>query len=420
MRYLYRLLVYLLAPVFFGAMLLRGLRDRSYWRKLAERFGYGPGTAGSSIWVHAVSVGEVQAAAALVHALGDRHPEMPLVVTTVTPTGAERARALLGADVLVRYLPYDLPGAVRRFLDRIRPHIAIVIETELWPNLYHACGARGVPLVLASARLSPRSIRRYRLLARLFAETLSHGIVIAAQSAADAQRFRSIGAPPDRTHVTGNLKFDFAPPADIADRGVDIRRAQAAGRPVWIAGSTHPGEEERVLAAHRRVRAQVVDALLILVPRHPSRFGEVAALLHRERVSFVTRSSRQNCSPDTEVMLVDTLGELVAFYAASDVAFVAGSLVPIGGHNLLEPAALGRAILTGPYNFKGQDVADLLFECRAAERVANSEELAAAVVRLLRDPDERARMGGIARDTVQSNRGALARLLELVEPLLLR
>ena len=425
MRLVYILLAYLVAPIVVSVMLWRGLRDRSYWQNFGERFGYGTAPFdGESLWVHAVSVGEVQAAAALVRALRARYPELPLVLTTVTPTGAERARAQFGRDVHVRYVPYDLPGSVRRFFDRMRPRIAIILETELWPNLYHECGRRRVPLVLASARISPRSVDRYRRLAGLFRETLSHGIVIAAQSEGDSERFRSIGANPQRTHVTGNIKFDFSLPPDIAATGAGLRERHAPGRAVWVAGSTHAGEEEAALdslaalAAHAAATPGAVAPLLVLAPRHPARFDEVAALLERRGLRYVRRSAAAACRADTQVLLVDTLGELVQFYAAADVAFVGGSLVPIGGHNLLEPAALGIPIVTGPHNFNGEEIASMVIDVGAAEVVHDAAGLREAVQRLLDDAAERARRGAIGRDVVDRNRGALARLLGLVDPVL--
>lgn len=418
MRHVYSLLAYLIAPIVVAVMLWRGLSDRSYWRNFSERFGYGAVGREPAIWVHAVSVGEVQASAALVRAMRARFPAIPLVVTTVTPTGAERARALFADDVHVRFVSYDLPGAVRRFFDRVQPRIAIILETELWPNLYNECGRRSVPLVLASARVSPRSVRRYRRLASLFRETLSHGIVIAAQSGADAERFLSIGAARERTHVTGNIKFDFSLPDDVVRRGAELRATHAAGRPVWIAGSTHPGEEKVVLAAHRLVRARFPDALLILVPRHTNRFGDVASMLRDDEIPFVRRSRGDACAPSTQVMLVDSLGELVTFYAAADVAFVGGSLVPIGGHNLLEPAALGMPILSGPHTFNAEEIAELLVDEGATTIVHDARELASKVTQLLGDPEERKREGSLARGVLEANRGALARLLELVAPLL--
>lgn len=418
MRFIYIILAYLLVPLAFGQQLWRGLRDRDHWRGLAERFGVGYDRENAgTIWVHAVSVGEVQASAALVRALRARYPRIPLILTTVTPTGAQRASELFGGDVRIRYIPYDLPGCVRRFFDRTRPLLAVILETEIWPNLYHECGQRGVPLVLASARISPRSVNRYRLLVGLFRETLSHGIVIAAQSDSDAERFRSIGASAGRTHVTGNVKFDFQLSPGLAERGRGLREEHAGRRPVWIAGSTHDGEEEKVLDAHALVRREIPDALLVLVPRHRNRFESVAALLRRRGLSFVTRSSRERTPARAEVLLLDTLGELVTFYAASDVAFVGGSLVPIGGHNLLEPAALGLPILSGPHNYNGEDIARLLVEVGATNVVASPGELAAEVLRLLRDPAAREEMGNAGRRAVDENRGALNRLLTLIDPL---
>jgi 3-deoxy-D-manno-octulosonic-acid transferase len=438
LRLIYILFAYLLAPVVCGVMLWRGVRDRSYWANFGERFGFGSGPEiAGSIWVHAVSVGEVQAAASLVTALRARYPDVPLVLTTVTPTGAQRARELFREGVLVRYVPYDLPGSVRRFFERVRPRVAIILETELWPTLYHECGRRRVPLVLASARISPRSVGRYRWLAGLFRETLSHGIVIAAQSEGDAERFRLIGANPRKTHVTGNIKFDFALPEDIAARGAALRARYAGGRPVWVAGSTHEGEETAVVAAHRLVRAAGHDALLVLVPRHPNRFAAVADQLQSEGVAFMRRTAdigKLN-GPETgnggrrqpggavgaargEVLLVDTLGELLAFYAASDVAFVAGSLVPIGGHNLLEPVAVGVPVVTGPHVFNAEDVAQLLIDEQAALMVKDERELAATVAALLDDEPRRRRVAIAGFEVLERNRGALARLLGLLGPVI--
>ena len=419
MRFLYLAVAYLLAPVVCGTMLLRGIRDRSQWENFSQRFGFGPRSSRPAIWVHAVSVGEVQAAASLVLALRRRYPDVPLVVTTVTPTGAQRARALFGDAVQVRYIPYDLPGSVRRFLNRVQPRVAVILETELWPNLYHFCGQRKVPLVLASARISPRSVGRYRLLASLFRETLSHGIVIAAQGEGDAERFRSIGANPARTHVTGNIKFDLALPDDIRAQGAALcERYAPGGRLVWVAGSTHDGEEAAMILVHRRLRAAGLDVLLVLVPRHPGRFQDVAALLRQSGLPFVRRSTDEPAHADTEVLLVDTLGELVAFYAAADLAFVGGSLVPVGGHNLLEPAALALATLSGPQVFNAQDIAGLLVDEGALELVADADALGEAALRLLSDPEERRRRGEAGRVVLERNRGALGRLLDLLRPVI--
>lgn len=417
-RFAYGVAAYLLIPVVAVVMLWRGSRERGYWKNFAQRFGFGRALTLPSIWVHAVSVGEVQAAAALVLNLSARYPEIPLVLTTATPTGAQRARALFSDRVDVRFVPFDLPGAARRFIERVRPRLAIIFETELWPNLYHECRARRVPLVLASARLSPRSVRRYRRLLGLFEDTLAQGVVIAAQAPGDAERFRSIGAPSARTHVTGNLKFDFTVPQEVVARGRELRAYHAAARPVWVAGSTHALEEEALLDAQRRLRRLHPAALLVLAPRHPPRFADVADRLRREGVAFVKASQHVACDADTSVLLVDSLGELLDFYAAADVAFVGGSLVPIGGHNLLEPAALGMPILAGPHYFNSEDIAQLLIARGALEIVRDAAELSVRLAALLSDPKERARRGQLGRASIEDNRGALEKLLRLIDPLL--
>jgi 3-deoxy-D-manno-octulosonic-acid transferase len=340
-RRLYSALAYALAPLYCGALLWRGVRERGYWRRFGERFGLGAALASPSLWVHAASLGEVQAAAALVLELKRRAPLGAIVLTTSTASGADRGRALLGSQgVDVRYVPLDLPGSVRRFFDRVRPRLALVLETELWPNLYEECGRRGVPLVLASARISERSTRRYGLAPGLFKRALSNCTLLAAQSETDAARFRRLGAAPERTEVVGNIKFDFSVPAHTEESGRALRARYGGARPVWIAGSTREGEEVAALAAHERVRGTERTALLVIAPRHPPRFAEVAAWLESRGVRFARRSTQESCDSSTEVLLLDTLGELLAFYAAADVVFVGGSLVRVGGHNLLEPAAL--------------------------------------------------------------------------------
>ncbi|HEX8755528.1 MAG TPA: lipid IV(A) 3-deoxy-D-manno-octulosonic acid transferase [Steroidobacteraceae bacterium] len=420
-RKLYVAAVYVAAPAVSVLLAARGLRNRSYWRNFGERFGLGPSLASSPIWVHAVSVGEVQAAAPLVTALRSRYPDTPVLVTTFTPTGAARARTLFGGTAEVRFLPFDLPGSVRRFLDRARPRLAVIIETELWPNLYRQCRLRRIPLVVASARMSRRSIERYRRLGALFRETVAGGVVIAAQGEGDAERFRALGAAAERTYITGNLKFDVTLPPDIGDRGRSLRDRYASDRAVWVAGSTHGGaEEEAVLEAHARVCTAHTGALLVLAPRHPNRFGDVATWLERQGIAFVRRSqSSVSDAPRRryDVLLLDTLGELLDFYAAADVAFVGGSLVPIGGHNLLEPAALGLPVLTGPNYSNGEAIARLLLECGAAEVVRSGVELGSRVAELLSDQALRRDMGERARAAVDRNRGALDKLMRLIASL---
>jgi 3-deoxy-D-manno-octulosonic-acid transferase len=417
-RRLYSFCICLLAPFAFGAVLWRGLRDRGYWQGLGERFGFGSRAPRTPcIWLHAVSLGEVSAAAALVRALQARHPGTGVVVTTATPTGRARALGLFGTSVDVRFLPYDTPGSVRRFLQRIQPRLAIIMETELWPNLFHRCARMGVPLILANARLSLKSVSRYRRFGRLFRGVFSATTLIAAQTSQDAEHFIAIGAQRRVTHVIGNVKFDQESPASV-ETGQALRAQFWGTRPTWIAGSTHAGEEEQVLTAHAALLARLPEALLLLVPRHPERFDGVADLLEARQFQFERRSSAKTLPMDRSVMLVDTVGELAALYASADVAFVGGSLVPIGGHNLLEPAALGLPVLTGRFNSNAKDIARLLIDQGAAAQVADAQDLAAWLERLFGDASQRRRMGDAGRRVVDANRGSVARLLGLIEPLL--
>jgi 3-deoxy-D-manno-octulosonic-acid transferase len=417
LRLIYVLLTYLLAPVLIA---IEGWRELSHpaWRgRVRERLGFiRPASRPGCLWVHAVSVGEVQAAAALIRDLERRVPGLEIVITTVTPTGAERARALFGDRVRHCYFPYDLPGAVRRFLDRLQPQLAVILETEIWPTLYGVLHRRGVPVVLASARLTQRSVVRYRSLGGVFSGALSGGVTIGAQTEADAQRFRAVGAPAKQVTVTGNVKFDLEIPAATIAVGRECRRAWGASRPVWIAGSTHDGEEQAALDAHVTVRERHPRALLILVPRHPPRFDAVRSLLDGRAVRYVARSGRKLPSAEDELLLIDTLGELQAFYAASDVAFVGGSLVPIGGHSLLEPAELGLPILSGPHTQNAAEVADLLRDSGALAIVHNASDLAHAVVALFNDPDAAKQTGQRGQAAVAASRGAVARVVELILP----
>jgi 3-deoxy-D-manno-octulosonic-acid transferase len=423
-RLLYRGFVCLALPFALALIGWRGLRDRGYWRGLDERFGFGARSSVGSIWVHAVSVGEVQAAAALVQALREAHPGIPLALTTTTATGAARARVLFGTDVQVRFLPFDTTGSVRRFFDRVRPLVAIVVEKEVWPNLYHECGVRRVPLVLASAALAPHALERYRRLVSLFAETLARGMIIAAQTEADAARFRAIGANPAATHVIGNLKFDLAPPADAVAAGEALRARHGwQQRCILVGGSTYEDEEEALLQTQRSLRAEGIDLALVLAPRHPPRFDAVADRLRAAGVNFLRQSTLQQstqAAPAPDVLLLDSIGELPIAYAAADIAFVGGSLVTgVGGHNLLEPAALGVATLTGPYGYNAPDIVAALRNAGALGVVAGADSLTAEVRRLAGDAAERTRRGEGGRRYVAANRGTLQRLLMLLQPIIL-
>jgi 3-deoxy-D-manno-octulosonic-acid transferase len=365
------------------------------------------------LWVHAVSVGEVQAALPLLrHLLRQGHR---VLVTTTTPTGAARLRELFGDAVQHRYTPFDLQSIVRRFLGHVRPRWLLVMETEIWPNMLAVCAGQGIGSILVNARLSARSARRYARVAAFSAETMRRFNCIAAQSAADAERFVGLGVDPARITVTGSIKFDVRQPASLTDRAEVLRRAWGNDRPVWVAASTREGEEEQVLAAHRRVRASLPGALLVLVPRHPERFERVASLVQRLGFPLVRRSSGDPCGAETSVYLGDSMGELELFFAAADVAFVGGSLVPTGGHNLLEPAAAGLPVLAGPHTFNFAEIARLLREHGAMAEVETAEALAEWLVAWLGDAAERARVGELGRAVIAANSGALQRVAALVD-----
>ncbi len=418
MRILYNLLTYILLLPYAGYWFVRGIVNRSYWDKFSQRLGTGYPQLERCIWVHAVSVGEVVAAVPLIRALLSRYPDRPLLVTTVTPTGAARVAATFGDAVHHAYIPFEMPQAIDNFFSSVKPELALVLETEIWPNLYRGCGVRDIPLVLVSARISPKSVQSYRRLLPLFRETLSHGIIIAAQTEADAERFLSLGAAPERTRITGNIKFDVKLPSDLAERGRSVRAELFGERPVWIAASTHEGEESTVLEAQQKLLERFPELLLILVPRHPQRFAAVRDIIDKQGMSIVARTEARPCEASTAVFLGDTMGELMLFYAMSDVAFVAGSLLPIGGHNLLEPAALGLPLISGPHVFNAQEIADMFIETGACRVTADAEQMADAVEELLSDRDKARTRGELGRQILERNRGALQRLLAMIEPML--
>jgi len=414
---LYSALLWLLLPVTLYHLVWRGLRQREYLLRWSERYAQVdalPELPPGALWVHAVSVGEVNAAIPLVNALRQRHPGRPLLITTITPTGSARVRALWGDAVHHVYLPYDLHGMVRRFLERVRPALAVVIETELWPNLFVACARAEVPVVIANARLSERSLRGYRWLGPLIRLALSGVRLIAAQSEADAARFRVLAGDDVRIEVSGNLKFDQPLPQASREEALGWRQACGA-RPIWVAASTHAEEEAAVLDAHQRLREAHPDALLLWAPRHPERFDAVAARVVEAGLVLRRRSLERSPDARCEVFLIDSFGELPGFLAAGDVAFVGGSLCDVGGHNLLEPAALGVPVLSGPYTFNFAEISALLKDVGALEIVADAAQLASAIDWLLARPDQARARGRAGRLRIDRERGALARTLALID-----
>ncbi|HTS21383.1 MAG TPA: lipid IV(A) 3-deoxy-D-manno-octulosonic acid transferase [Casimicrobiaceae bacterium] len=393
----------------------RGRREPGYRRHIAERFGrYRGGTAGSVYWIHAVSVGETRAATPLVQRLRAAYPDATLLLTHMTASGREAGQTLFGDQVRQAWLPYDLPFAVRSFLAHFRPVAGLVLETELWPNLVAVARESGTPLFLVNARLSERSSRGYHRVECLARPMLGRLAGVAAQSAADAARLAELGAP--QPIVTGNLKFDVTIPPSMLELGAGFRTRFGASRPVWVAASTRDGEEALLLDALAK-RRLAGNPLLVIVPRHPQRFATVAELLSARGVPFVRRSAGGGPVPaDTGVVLGDSMGEMAAYYAAADVAFVGGSLLPFGAHNLIEPLAMGTPVLVGPYTFNFAEATAGAIEAGAAVRVSDAEALIAAVSDLFADPGRRQAMGLAARAFHAQHQGASDRLWDWLQP----
>jgi len=416
LRFLYSFVFILAVPLILLRLLWRGSRASAYFKRWDERFGIKPAPSADKpvVWVHAVSVGEVEAARPLIESLAAQYPDHQLLVTTMTPTGSARVTSLYADNVLHCYLPYDLPIAVSRFLKSARPVLGIIMETELWPNLIHHANTLDIPLVLANARLSARSAAGYQKIGKLTRSMLQQFTLIAAQSQDDRQRFIALGADKDSVHAVGNLKFEIALPASLSEEAEALRSIWG-NRPVFIAASTHEGEDEIILNASRKIRAEFPDLLLILVPRHPERFDKVAALSQRSGFKILRRSDNGMCSRDIQVLVVDTMGELPLFYGTADIAFVGGSLVPRGGHNLLEPAALGRAVIIGPHYFNFSEISRQFLEAGAAIQIDGSETLADTVTDLLKNPQKRADMGQAGQNLIKQSQGASKRLLNLIK-----
>ena len=415
-RTLYTLLFHLGLPLVAIRLWLRARKAPAYAKRVGERFAVNlPALQPGGIWVHAVSVGESIAAAPMIRALLKQYPQLPITVTCMTPTGSQRVQAMFADEPRIQhcYLPYDLPWAAARFLNRVQPKLAVIMETELWPNHIHQCAKRGIPVALANARLSARSAKGYARFANLTRPMLEEMSLIAAQTETEAERFRQLGARPECVVVTGSIKFDLSIDPQLLIKARELRESwQAQERPVWIAASTHEGEDEIVLAAHRQLLTHYPNAVLILVPRHPERFNSVFELCQREGFATVRRSGGESVSAQTQVLLGDTMGELLFLYALADSAFVGGSLVPNGGHNLLEPAALAKPVLSGPHLFNFLEIAALLREAGALEEIEDAQGLALAVQRLFELPQNAQQMAEAGLKVMQANQGALQRLLD--------
>jgi 3-deoxy-D-manno-octulosonic-acid transferase len=410
-RFLYSLAVFALLPWALLHLLWRGRRQPEYLEHWGERLGHFAARAdGNVIWIHAVSVGETRAAQPLVAALRARYPNHRLVISHMTPTGRATSSALFGDTVERIYLPYDTPGAVARFLDHFRPTLGLIMETELWPNLVAASRRRHVPLLLVNARLSERSARRYAHLPTLTRQALNDLAAIAAQGEDDAGRLRALGA--DDVAVLGNLKFDIEPPMAQLALGLELRTG-IGKRPMLLCASTREGEEALILDAWRRLGG--AEVLLALVPRHPQRFDEVAALVAGRGLTLCRRSANAMPIPETAVWLGDSMGELFAWYAAADVAFVGGSLLDYGSQNFIEACAVGTPVLIGPSTYNFADAARQAIGARAAVPVAGAEAMVATALDLIGDAARRVAMAEAGRAFAARHRGATARTMALIE-----
>ncbi|MCD2515177.1 lipid IV(A) 3-deoxy-D-manno-octulosonic acid transferase [Massilia sp. G4R7] len=419
-RLLYSLAWYLALPLVLARLWWRGRQEPGYRAHWAERLGFpdAPASDRLTLWVHAVSVGETRAAEPLVEALLTTYPDSRILLTHMTPTGRATGKSLFGHHgerVVQSYLPYDTGFMVGRYLERFRPRVCILMETEVWPNLVAGCASAGVPVALVNARLSERSLRRGRKMGALMLDAAAAIPLVAAQTEADADRIRSLGAP--KVAITGSIKFDVVPPAAALEKGAWLR-AQAANRPTFLCASTREGEEALILDAWARVDGKPANALLAIVPRHPQRFDEVEKMVAARGLKVVRRSQLEHGVGDADVLLGDSMGEMFAYYAACDCTFVGGSLMPLGGQNLIEPCALGKPVLVGEHTFNFADATEEAVGDGAAMRVPDADALMAAAVRLLEDAAARSHMGERALAFAGRHRGATLRTVELLRQLI--
>ena len=420
MMLLYRLLLNLAIPFGLLGLLLRGFRNPKYWSRWTERFGLLPAqvvqAAPFDLWIHAVSVGEARAAAPLVLRVLQQHPQHKILVTTTTPTGSDMVLQMLHGKVEHCYFPYDLGWAMRRFAGTVKARVALIMETEIWPNMISAVKATGTRLIYTNVRLSERSYRGYAKFPSIIGPTLAQIDHFAVQGKLDRKHLQLLGVPADRISETGSIKFDVNVPPSLRESAEVLRRGLGQDRLIWIAGSTREGEEAKILKVYKILKKEFPSLLLVLVPRHPERFDAVARMVQRQGLQGVRRTQQvTELSADADVYLGDTMGELSLMYASSDVAFVGGSLVPLGGQNILEPSALGVPVVFGTHMFNFPDISRWAVKEGAGRMVHNRAELAAAVGELLRNPTLRDEMGNKGLAMIEAHRGALEKNYALIE-----
>lgn len=416
MQILYNVLLYIIQPLIWIKLLWRSRKAPAYRKRWLERYGFCKHKVKpNGIIVHAVSVGETIAAIPLVKALQQRYPDLPITVTTMTPTGSEQVKSLLKDSVSHVYLPYDLPCALHRFLKIVSPKLVIIMETELWPNLISQCYKRHIPVIIANARLSERSAKRYAKLGKTISHLLAKISTVAVQNHQDGERFISLGLPKEHLSITGSIKFDINLTNQQQQQIIALKQQWQLNRPVLIAASTHTGEDEIILSAFKLLLQKHANLLLILVPRHPERFNTVEKLINDEGFNYIKRSNQQIPTPQTQIILGDTMGELMVLYGIADIAVVGGSFVKHGGHNPLEPALHHIPIISGEHYFNFNVICEQLIADNAmiiSDSSAN--KLALFVDNLLTNPTHCKQIGEKAHYVLKQNQGALAKLLAII------
>lgn len=416
-RFFYNVFMYLATPFILLYLLYRALKSDDYRGRVGERFGFKKLTLTKPvILVHSVSVGETIAATPLINQLVSDYPEHDILVTTSTPTGSEVVKKSFGDNVVHCYLPIDLPGSVKRFLTQVKPQATIVMETELWPNLIHQLSKANTPILLANARMSEKSMNGYLgKAAPLMHEMLNNLDCVAAQYASDGERFVKLGLPEKKLTIGGSIKFELSISDELKAKQQALKQQWAPNRPVWVAGSTHPGENEQLFAAHQTLLNDFPDLLLVIIPRHSERFDEVTQQAINTGFTTVRRSEDATPNNDTQVVIGDTMGEMLLLLGISDISYIGGSLIERGGHNPLEPAALGKPVIMGPSCYNFSDICDKLVASSGLKHVANSDELAIFISQLLNDGIQCSEMGAKAQQVVADNQGTLARLMNWVK-----
>jgi 3-deoxy-D-manno-octulosonic-acid transferase len=419
MRFFYSCLFYLAIPLILLRLLWRSLKAPAYRRRWRERFAfYNKKFSPGVIWFHAVSVGEAEALFPLVARIQKQHPDVKLLITTTTPTGSARVKAMMQETVEHVYLPYDIPCAVSRFIKCFKPKLAVIMETEIWPNLFACCGKNKIPLYIINARLSEKSARGYQKITSLIHPAVAQVSLIAAQTQEDASRFIAIGAAGEQVKTLGNIKFDIEIPQAVLEQGLQLKADLFGGRFVWLIASTHKDEEILFLPVYHAVKQQIPELLLVIVPRHPERFADVEKLCEQHQLNVVMRTAKKKVNTETDVYLADTMGELKMLYAASDIAFVGGSMVPAGGHNILEAAAIGIPVMFGPYMANFKEIALKALSQDAAVQCQNENDIINTILALYKQPAYRKALASKEKAFVSRNQGAIDRVYQTLDQII--